>query len=199
MCPYYSSWLQNQNTRPACMNLNAVALGRDVHRLWEQHVLWTRIVIMGIVYGLPDLDASTKRLLRNPKDFEAVLKEFYGDAIAAKFAALFTEHLVLAAQLVKEARAGNNHAAAETEKKWYANADAIAAFLASINPYWKQDEWRSMLYDHLRMTKAEAVDLLTGKYAESVAQFDEIETQALKMGDVMAGGITSQFPEHFSY
>jgi hypothetical protein len=43
-------------------------------------------------------------------------------------------HLVLAAQLVKDAKAGNSQAGEEAEKKWYANADEIAALLSSINP-----------------------------------------------------------------
>lgn len=50
-----------------------------------------------------------------------------------------------------------------------------------------------MLYDHLRMTKSEAVDILTNNYAQSITEYDEIEKQALKMADVMAGGIAKQF------
>jgi hypothetical protein len=84
-------------------------------------------------------------------------------------------------------------AAADAEKRWYANADGIAAFLSRINPYWSQEDWKTMLYEHLRMTKSEAVNILTNNYEESIKEYDEIEKQALNMADVMAVGIVKQF------
>ena len=50
-----------------------------------------------------------------------------------------------------------------------------------------------MLYEHLALTKAEAVNMLTGKYAEGIAVFDQIEMQ-VEMADVMTNGIIRQFP-----
>jgi len=105
-----------------------------------------------------------------------------------------TSHLVIAAELVKAAKAGDAGAAADAEKRWYANADEIAVFLGSINPYWSMQQWQAMLREHLALTKSEAVNILTGKYAEGIAVFDQIEKQALEMADVMVNGIIRQFP-----
>ncbi len=172
-------------------------LNNHMRMLWEQHVYWTRFVILSMAFNLPDTEMVTNRLLRNPKDFEAALRPFYGDAVAAKFAELFTSHLTIAAELVKAAKISNNAAAADAEKRWYANADQIAAFLGSINPYWSAQEWQKMLYDHLAMTKNEAVDILTGNYSNSIATFEKIEKQALAMADMMTLGILRQFPQYF--
>jgi len=49
-----------------------------------------------------------------------------------------------------------------------------------------------MLYDHLRMTENEAVQTLNRRYAESIAQFDAIQEQALRMADEMGYGIIRQ-------
>lgn len=165
--------------------------------LWEQHVYWTRIVILSMAFDLPDTELVTNRLLRNPKDFEVALSPFYGETIAAKFAELFTSHLIIAAELVKAAKINNSAAAANAEKRWYANADQIAAFLGSINPYWSAQEWQKMLYDHLAMTKNEAVEILTGNYSNSITMFEKIEKQALAMADMMTLGILRQFPQYF--
>jgi len=172
-------------------------LNKHLRLLWEQHVVWTRLTIISIVFGLPDADVVTNRLLRNPKDFEALLKPLYGDRAASTFADLFTSHLVIAAELVKAAKAGNTGAAADSEKRWYANADEIAAFLGSINPYWSVQQWRDMLHKHLALTKSEAVNMLTGKYEEGITVFDQIEKQAIEMADVMTYGIIRQFPGNF--
>ncbi len=170
------------------------ALSNRFRLLWEQHVYWTRMLIISIVFGLPDAEFVTNRLLRNPKDFAAVLRLFYGDDVASHFEKLFTQHLTIAAELVKAAKDGNSAAAAEAEKRWYANADQIAEFLGTINPYWSAQEWKKLLYDHLAMTKNEAVNMLTQKYDESINVFDNIEQQALLMADTMTQGIVRQFP-----
>ena len=166
--------------------------------LWEQHITWTRLVIVSMVFDLPDKDLVTNRLLRNAKDFEAALKPLYGAKIAAMFADLFKSHLVIAAQLVTAAKDGDNQVATDAEKRWYANADEIAVFLGRITPYWSEVKWKKLLYDHLEMTKSEAVDMLTKNYAAGIDIYDEIELQALKMADEMTEGIVRQFPERYA-
>lgn len=183
---------------PQRISMAEAELRNHLRMLWEQHIFWTRLTISGIVFALPDSEYTTNRLLRNPKDFEQLLAPLYGQEVAAKFASLFTDHLVIAAQLVQAAKSGNQSAATEAEKKWYANADEIATFLARINPYWSARDWQMMLHEHLALTKTEVVDLLTKKYAESIHVFDLIEQQALKMADIMAYGIARQSPARFS-
>jgi hypothetical protein len=122
----------------------------------------------------------------------------YRDIIASKFSDLFKIHLVIAAELVKAAKAGNKDAAANSEKRWYANADEIANFLGRINPYWSQEDWQTMLHEHLALTESEAVNILTENYTKGIKLYDDIEKQALKMADVMAKGIIKQFPEKFT-
>ena len=195
LCPYDISWMLARRYSPASTRINKkeVDLNNVLRMLWEQHIVWTRLAIISIIQGLPDVDLVTKRLLQNPVDFKEVLKRFYGDEIASKFSDLLKSHLVIAAQLVKAAKAGDNKAAADAEKRWYANADEIAVFLGRINPYWSQENWKTMLYEHLRMTKSEAVDILTSKYEESIIEYDAIEKEALMMADIMSYGIIQQF------
>lgn len=170
-----------------------VDLRNRIRMLWEQHDVWTRSAIVSLVFDLPDADFVLARLLRNPVDFENALRPFYGSQIAAEFRELLREHLVLAADIVNASKAGDTNAAAEAERRWYANADAIAAFLARINPYWSEAQWRSMMRQHLALVKEEAVAMLTGQYEEAVAVYDQIELQSLRMADVLAEGIIRQF------
>ncbi|AUN21973.1 hypothetical protein RSJ21_11450 [Clostridium botulinum] len=174
-----------------------MALRDTMRMLWEQHSVWTRLAIMSIVAGSPDQDLVIARLLRNPKDFEKALRPFYGDKVAAEFSKLLTDHLVIAAELVKTSKAGNTNAAADAEKRWYENADQIAELLSRINPYWYLEDWKAMLHEHLALVKAEAVAMLTSDYKRSISIYDEIEAQALEMADTMAEGIIEQFLERF--
>ncbi|MDD4588577.1 MAG: hypothetical protein PHC60_09345 [Heliobacteriaceae bacterium] len=94
---------------------------RDKMRmLWEEHIAWTRMTIISIAENLSDLDLVTKRLLRNATDMANAFRPFYGDRIASEFGRLMKEHLVIAAELVKAAKAGQSQAAADAERRWYA-------------------------------------------------------------------------------
>jgi hypothetical protein len=110
---------------------------------------------------------------------------------------LIEEHLLIAAALVEAAKAGNSTAAADSEKKWYENADEIAAFENSINSNWNKTDLMAMWHDHLKLTKAEAVARLTKNYTADVEAFDQIQAQANMMADSMANGIVQQFPDKF--
>lgn len=180
-----------------CFTQSEVSLMNKIRRLWEEHSVWTRATILSLVDNGPDTELVTQRLLRNPTDFADLLRPLYGNDIASRFERLLRDHLVIAAQLVKAAKAGDSKAAEDYERQWYENADELAAFLASINPYWSESEWRDMLHEHLRLVKAEAVSRLNKNYAENIRIFDIIQTQALKMADVMSSGIIRQFPSRF--
>lgn len=177
---------------------NFLSLNNLMRMLWEQHSAWTRMTIISIAEDLADVDLVTERLLRNPDDLAAAFRPFYGRQVAERIDELITEHLVLAAELVKAAKAGNNEAAADVEKRWYANADEIAAFFASINPYWSETAMRAMWRKHLDQVKAQAVARLNGNYAEDIAIYDEGEQLLLDMADEFTEGIVRQFPRYFA-
>ncbi len=170
-----------------------IALINAFRKLWEQHVMWTRSFIISTASNLGDLEPVTKRLLRNPTDFANTLTKYYGSEEAKKFASLLTEHIVIAANIVNAAKAGDTNTVNEERKKWYANADKIAGFLAGLNPYWSKSEWQIMMYDHLKLLETQVIERLQGQYAKDIAQYDIIEDQALMMADSMAEGIRKQF------
>ncbi len=152
---------------------------------------------MGIVFDLPDLPQTINRLLQNPWDFAEVFSRYYGQAIGNKLGRLLTEHLTVAAELVQAAKAGDNRRVAELDRIWHRNAGEIAELLAKINPFWSRQSWVTMLFEHLRLVRQEAVTMLQGDFQASIDTYDMIETQSLDMADVMWLGIIKQFPDRF--
>lgn len=165
--------------------------------LWEEHVSWTRMTIISIVFNLPDLPFVQKRLLQNAADLANCLRPFYGNQTADQYAKLIQEHLVIAAELVTAAVNEESETVAEKEKELYRNADDIARFLSQINPYLQEEMVRQMFYTHLDLTKQEAVMMIEGNYQQDIDIFDEIEAQALEMSDMIAKAIIMQFPHVF--
>ena len=170
-----------------------------MQRLWVDHVTWTRLFIVSFVGELPDLQATTDRLLQNQVDIGHAVKPFYGDAAGDQLTALLDEHILTAADLLTAAKAGDDAAFAETNEAWYANARAIAGFLHEANPrHWPLADMRQMMKDHLDLTLEEAAAQLGGDYEASVAFYDEVETEILQMADMLSSGLIAQFPQEFA-
>lgn len=180
-----------------CFSKEMICLRDYMRLLWSQHVYWTRMTIISIANSLADEEPTTKRLLRNATDFGMLFNHFYGCKAGHEFGGLLTDHLVIAGELVKAAKAGQSKEAADAEKRWYANADDIVAFLAHINCYWLEKCMKEMWYTHLSLTKAEAVAILTKDYVKGIEIFEQIEEEALMMADEFSNGIIRQFPERF--
>ena len=130
------------------INANNWQLHNLMRMLWEQHATWTRMTIISIAEGLPDEAQTTARLLRNPGDIAAVFRPLYGNDVAKRLNDLITEHLVVAADLVKAAKAGNSAAAAEIERRWY-ECRSNSSVLSYINPYWSREGMTRMWHEHL--------------------------------------------------
>jgi hypothetical protein len=180
-----------------CISEQKFRLSNAMRLVWEQHVYWTRMTINSIVFNLPDVDAVTARLLRNATDMGNLLKPFYGNRIAAEFSQLIREHLVIAAEIVKAAKAGNQKALAALERRWYANGEEIAEFLSRINPFISRKEFQAMFFEHLDLTIEEAEFTLQNNFQSSIAVFDIIEAEALQMADTITNAIVKQFPRKF--
>ena len=173
-------------------------LRNDMRKLWEDHITWTRLAIISLTTDSPDTQATVGRLLQNQDDIGDAIKPFYGDAAGEELSRLLREHILIAADLIAAARAGDSAAVATHQARWRANADEIAAFLNAANPRsWKLREMKEMLYEHLDLTTSEVVARLTGDWAADVAAYDAIHLQALEMADELSTGIVKQFDRRF--
>jgi hypothetical protein len=182
----------------AIITQKELALRNDMRRLWEDHVTWTRLAIISLTTDAPDTEATVGRLLKNQTDIGNAIKPFYGEAAGQELTRLLRDHILIAADLIAAARAGDEAAVDAAQSRWTANADEIAGFLASANPRsWKLDEMKVMLHEHLRLTTDEAIARLQGDWGADVAAYDEIHLQALEMADMLSTGIIHQFPKRF--
>jgi len=168
-----------------------------MHKLWEDHIVWTRNVILNIMDDLPGTDQAVNRLLRNQDDIGNAVKPFYGDAGGKELTRLLREHITTAADLLKAAKTGNNSAFDAANKKWSANADEISDFLSKANPNWKLNDMKKMMHDHLTLTTDEAVARLKKDYAADVKAYDKVHDEILMMADMLTDGIIKQFPGKF--
>lgn len=167
------------------------ALNRQWCLLWEQHVEWTRLLIISILSRLPDESATRARLLKTVSAMTEVINRYFGSTISGKFSDLFTEHLTIANKLILAVRDGTDYD--NLKLSWFINADNIINFLSQINIYWKREMLKDLFYNHLHMTLNEIKFRVNGNYTLDISTYDSIEKEALKLADLFAEGLVSKF------
>ena len=170
----------------------------DMRKLWEDHVAYTRLYIISVAGGLGDAQVTANRLLENQNDIGNAVADFYGRDGANKLTSLLRDHILIAADLVGAAKAGDAAKQADAKKRWYDNANEIAAFLHGANPKnWPLAKLQSLMDTHLNQTLDEATHRLQGKYDQDIKDYDAIVQHILMMADALSSGIIKQFPKKF--
>src|SRR5262245_57032828 len=196
--PYGTTPMSHAGSHGAAVTAKQVAFGNAMRKLWEDHITWTRLAIISLTTKSPDTNATVGRLLRNQADIGAAVAPYYGKPAGMALAGLLRQHILIAADLIAAAKAGDQDSVAAQQARWSANADKIASFLNKANPrYWKLGEMKTMMHEHLALTTNEVVDRLEGKWAADIAAYDRIHRQILGMADMCSTGIEKQFPSRF--
>ena len=68
--------------------------------------------------GSPDTEATVARLLRNQTDIGNAIKPFYGNAAGAALTKELREHILIAADLIAAAKAGDQAKVASEQARW---------------------------------------------------------------------------------
>src|SRR5262245_51354848 len=167
-------------------------------KLWEDHIVWTRMVIVDFAAGLPDLKAAEARLLRNQTDIGNAIKPYYGVAAGNALTKLLRTHILEAVPVLQAAKNGDKPGLTKALGAWYANAHQIGAFLSKANPQaWPLSMTTSMMKRHLDLTTKEAVARLQGHWTADIAAYDQVHIEILQMANMLSSGIISQFPDRF--
>ena len=94
-------------TASGAMPQKQVDLRTQLRKLWEDHVTWTRMVIVSFAADLPDLSTAEQRLLRNQVDLGNAIKPYYGAAAGNHSTALLRTHILKAVPVLSAAKAGD--------------------------------------------------------------------------------------------
>jgi hypothetical protein len=186
---------------------SALVFHDAMRKLWEDHITYTRNVIISFEVNepdpgtvLPDLGTVVDRLLQNQVDIGDAIKPYYGAAAGDQLTALLHDHITGAAAVLTALKANDQQALQEALDAWYANAHEIAVFLHNANPRnWSLADMDQMMRDHLGATTAEAVARHDSNWSGDVAAYDRVHEQILEMADMLSNGIIAQFPNRFRH
>ena len=182
----------------SAQSASAVSLKQDMRKLWTDHVVWTRDYIIAATADQPGAKASAARLMKNQEDIGNAVGTFYGGPAGQQLTTLLKEHITIAVDLIKAAKAGDKAAQGQADARWQQNAVQIAEFLSKANPNWPTATLTDMMKKHLSTTTDEVVARLTKNWDADVRAFDAVYEHILHMADALSEGIVKQFPNKFS-
>ena len=175
----------------------ATQLHQDMRKLWTDHTVWTRDYIIAAVDDKPDATAAANRLMKNQEDIGNAVAVYYGAAAGQQLTSLLKQHIGIAVDLIKAAKAGDQAAQKAANDKWQQNAVDIATFLSTANPNWPNGILVDMMKMHLATTTDEVVARLKRDWDGDVRAYDAVYHHILMMADALSDGIVKQFPEKF--
>lgn len=175
----------------------AGTLPQDMRKLWSDHVIWTRNFVISTLADLPDRQAATARLLKNQDDIGAAVATYYGKPAGDQLTALLKDHILIAADVVTFATAGDKPRQQDADTRWRKNAEDIADFLSKANPNWPRATVIELMNKHLSTTTDEVVARLNKNWEADARAFDAVYTHILALSDTLADGIIKQFPNKF--
>lgn len=144
---------------------------KHMMKLWMEHIIFTREVIIASVLRTQNLNDSFTILLENQTNIGNQLIDLYGETIAFEYTKLLKEHINLAVNIVTLVLAKKDTKDAITE--WYDNATRIATFLNETTDSIKYDKIYGYMEEHLNCTLNEALFLIKKDWINSALELNK--------------------------
>jgi hypothetical protein len=180
---------------PTAPTMSATDLRNGMRKLWADHTTYTHSYIVSALAGLPDLGTVTQRLLRNQDDIGNAIKPIYGDEAGKKLSALLRDHILIAADIVKAAKANDTKGVDLGQKKWRSNGVELANFLAAANPNWNKAALTDMLLKHLDFVTQQVVSRIKQDWPGDIHAYDAGFDHMMMFADMLSDGIIKQNPK----
>ena len=162
-------------------------------RLWMQLAIWIRDLSYTVFRDSERKAITFNRLYQGvTMDFYNMISIFYGNEIAQQFLNLFSNFILNLWHVMESLNENNQKAINTNTVQLYQSANVFAQFFSRINLYWDEAQWKSLLYQYIRMKIDNALAIAAKDFEREVVVFDRIQNLAILMGNYMARGIIAR-------
>lgn len=169
-----------------CITLSQMNLISNARIFWRRLTIWTRIYIISRYLGIGTADVAFDRLYLENSDFGDMLRIHFNRSISEQYSQLLNQFTIGLRELITAQIQGDLDTARQDIDRLLQNADQHAAFLASVNPYLNETEWKNLLITYLQDTIQEANLFASNDYRKEIEYFDRLTDLSNTMGDAFA-------------
>lgn len=171
-----------------CITVQEMNRIYDIRMFWFELIIWVRSYILSRLKGLGNENEVYARLMQVPARYVNMLQQIF-QVNLEPYLQLLNTFIDLINSLVTAQMEGNVDEVNRITQLLYENADEGAAFLASINPFWDQNEWRSRLDNILQSIIDETITLSAGDHARNLEIYSNLLDQAESISSYFADGL----------
>lgn len=160
-------------------------------RLWLQLVFSIRSLLLTVLRDPERTESAANQLYGVvSSSFYSYLRFFYGPAAAQQFSNMLSSYITSMWRVFEEIGSNSYDQAADSHTATlYSNADQLASYLAGLNVYWSEEQWKTFFNQLTQLLIQEAVALATKDFNGEYQLFQRTVDLAILMGDYMGRGI----------
>ena len=159
-------------------------------------MFWVRNVAVATRYG--DSEATKiaeDKVVENAKAIAGAIEPFYSKGASDKLFGLLAGHYGAVKGYMTATYTNDSGGIDASKDKLIKNADEIAVFLSSANPYLPKDTLTGLLYAHGGHHIAQLNALAAKDFAAEAKIWDEMKAHMYVIADALADGLAKQFPK----
>ena len=164
-------------------------LKNDMRLLMSQLAHLSQSYMASAFSGFGNSEAVARKLYGLPLKFKAKAELIFGLPLGEELVTLLSLHVVHLQSLVSALIQDNMEAAEYSAKQLCKNGEDISAYYSKINPFWDEDQWKSLQNAYCNTLIQNAYALKNRDFEEELEIFDRLLFYALQMGDYLADGI----------
>lgn len=166
--------------------------------LWVEHVFWVRNYVIANQAGNQEAaEAAAHEVVSNATSIASSIAALYGQPAADQLLQLLAEHWG-AVKHYSDASMREDAAAREAARiEISTNAQALAAFLSSANPYLPEPTLMGMLTAHGGHHMTQIDQFASGDITGEAQTWHRMREHMLALADALSAALVKQFPESF--
>lgn len=174
---------------------DAIKLKLHMRKLWTDHTIFTKQLIVDILCDLPSIDYTIDRLVRSQEQTGNCFKTFFGEVASDNLVKLLKENITIEIDLLKSIKIGNNDGATTLEDQWTTNIENMSTLLGTINQQYSIDELSDIFKTHLILTKYQFIARMNSDYNAEIMYFDMGLNHMLRISDCLTEGLIENFSD----
>lgn len=188
---YITSGVQCPNAIPSeqCLTFEQMNAIFGLRMLWFDLITWSRAYMLAKTKDIGNEAEVMVRFGQVADELGDMMVRVFGEEAAFVSEGLVDTFVVLMDGLISAQMAGDIEEVNRNTQLLYQNADELAAFMASVNPFWDETRWRTILYDILRNLIVESTTFLTGEFGLNLDVFSVLLDQAESASNYFAQGL----------